>query len=183
MKFFGRSACQVGHAGLQDYLVRGFDVLGTALVLIPQGVGSLLTRTVPGRWPGHERWRLGAVLLVRGLGLGVVLIPVMTVAFADIDPDDMPEASLLTRTSQQVGGSFGSPPSCATYPPRKRRPLAIFSRSPASTSPRTCPHSSGSMVASAKGLVAGASRLTPSAGDSMLLPAACLAVRNASSLL
>jgi ABC-type sugar transport system permease subunit len=45
--------------------------------------------------------------LVRGLGLGVVLIPVMTVAFVDIDADDMPDASMLTRISQQVGGSFG----------------------------------------------------------------------------
>jgi MFS family permease len=110
-------------------------VLGAALVLIPQGAGSLLTRTVTGRLtdriggravavagfvlvalatvpfafagPGTSEWWLGAVLLVRGLGLGVVLIPVMTVAFAGIDPDDMPDASMLTRISQQVGGSFG----------------------------------------------------------------------------
>jgi hypothetical protein len=31
----------------------------------------------------------------------------MTVAFTDIDPDDMPDASMITRISQQVGGSFG----------------------------------------------------------------------------
>ena len=34
-------------------------------------------------------------------------IPVMTVAFADIDPADLPDASMITRISQQVGGSFG----------------------------------------------------------------------------
>ena len=57
--------------------------------------------------PGTSEWWLGAVQLVRGLGLGIVLIPVMTVAFADIDPADMPDASMITRISQQVGGSFG----------------------------------------------------------------------------
>ena len=115
--------------------LRGFDVLDAALLLIPQGVGSLLTRMMAGRltdriggravavaglrwsrWrpcrspfagPGTSEWWLGAVLLVRGLGLGAVLIPVMTVAFVDIAPGDMPHASMLTRISQQVGGSFG----------------------------------------------------------------------------
>jgi EmrB/QacA subfamily drug resistance transporter len=115
--------------------LRGFDVLRAALMLIPQGVGSLLTRTVTGRLtdriggravavagfvvvalatvpfavagPGASQWWLGTVLLVRGLGLGIVLIPVMTVAFADIDSADMPDASMITRISQQVGGSFG----------------------------------------------------------------------------
>ena len=115
--------------------LRGFDVLDAALILIPQGVGSLLTRTVAGRLtdriggravavagfvlvalatvpfafagPNPSQWWLGAVLLVRGLGLGIVLIPVMTVAFVDIDERDLPDASMLTRISQQVGGSFG----------------------------------------------------------------------------
>jgi EmrB/QacA subfamily drug resistance transporter len=115
--------------------LRGFAVLDAALVLIPQGVGSLLTRTVAGRLtdriggravavtgfvlvalatvpfafagPGTSEWWLGAVLLVRGLGLGIVLIPVMTVAFAGIGSADTPDASMITRISQQVGGSFG----------------------------------------------------------------------------
>ncbi len=115
--------------------LRGFAVLDAALLLIPQGVGSLLTRVLAGRLtdriggravavagltlvalatvafafagPGTSEWWLGAVLLLRGLGLGVVLIPVMTVAFADIAPGEMPHASMLTRISQQVGGSFG----------------------------------------------------------------------------
>ena len=57
--------------------LRGFDVLGAALVLIPQGVGSFLTRTVTVplalAGPGTSEWWLGAVLLVRGLGLGVAI--------------------------------------------------------------------------------------------------------------
>src|ERR1700753_584530 len=31
----------------------------------------------------------------------------MTVAFVDIDSADLPDASMITRISQQVGGSFG----------------------------------------------------------------------------
>ena len=115
--------------------LRGSSVLDAALTLIPQGVGSLLTRTVTGKLvdkigarvvavagfaltalatvpfalagAGTNEWWLGAVLLVRGLGLGIVLIPVMTVAFVDIDEADLPDASMITRISQQVGGSFG----------------------------------------------------------------------------
>jgi EmrB/QacA subfamily drug resistance transporter len=115
--------------------LRGYGVLDAALLLIPQGVGSLLTRTVAGRLtdrlgarvvgvagfaltalatvpfafagPGTSLWWLGAVQLIRGLGLGIVLIPVMTVAFVDIDSADLPDASMITRISQQVGGSFG----------------------------------------------------------------------------
>jgi EmrB/QacA subfamily drug resistance transporter len=115
--------------------LRGFAVLDAALLLIPQGVGSLATRVLAGQLtdrtgaravavagftlvalatvpfafagPSTNQWWLGAVLLLRGLGLGVVLIPVMTVAYADISPAEMPHASMLTLISQQVGGSFG----------------------------------------------------------------------------
>jgi MFS family permease len=115
--------------------LRGFGVLNAALLLIPQGVGSLLTRTVAGRLtdrvggrlvavvgfalvalatvpfafagPGTSEWWLGAAALLRGLGLGAVLIPVMTVAYVSLDPAKIPHASMLTRISQQVGASFG----------------------------------------------------------------------------
>jgi MFS family permease len=115
--------------------LRGTSVLDAALMLIPQGAGSLLTRTVTGKLvdkigarvvavagfgltvlatvpfalagAGTSEWWLGAVLLVRGLGLGTVLIPVMTVAFVDIDEAELPDASMITRIAQQVGGSFG----------------------------------------------------------------------------
>ena len=44
---------------------------------------------------------------MRGLGLGAVLIPTMTVAYVDLDREAMPHASMITRISQQLGGSFG----------------------------------------------------------------------------
>jgi EmrB/QacA subfamily drug resistance transporter len=115
--------------------VRGLDVLTAALVLIPQGVGALLSRTLAGRLTDtlgsrivaiagfavmgaatvpfaladaatSELW-LGAMLLVRGFGMGAVMIPVMSVAFLGLERDEVPHASIITRLAQQVGGAFG----------------------------------------------------------------------------
>jgi len=115
--------------------LRGESVLAAALLLIPQGVGSLGARfvigtlvarfgarpvtiaaflltavaTVPFAFagPSTSLWWLGAVLLVRGFSLGAVLIPPISVAYYDIEPADIPHATMNTRISQQVGASFG----------------------------------------------------------------------------
>lgn len=115
--------------------VRGTDALAAGLLLIPQGVGTLLSRTLAGRltdsigarWvtvagflvlglatvpfalsdgSTNELW-LMAVLVVRGIGLGAVMIPVMSVAFLGLERSEMPHASIITRLAQQIGGSFG----------------------------------------------------------------------------
>lgn len=114
----------------------GYSALDTALLLIPQGVGSLLARfvvgklvdkfgsrlvavvgllvialtTVPFALAGAHTnlWLIGAVLFLRGLGLGIVFIPVMTVAYVDIRKDQMPDASAITRIVQMLGGAFGT---------------------------------------------------------------------------
>lgn len=116
--------------------LRGYSVLAAALVLIPQGAGSLLSRfvagalvdtfgarlvavvgflliaaaTVPFPLVGTDTslWLLGFVLFIRGLGLGIVIIPVMTVAYLDIHREEMPHASGITRIVQQLGGAFGT---------------------------------------------------------------------------
>jgi EmrB/QacA subfamily drug resistance transporter len=115
--------------------LRGETVLAAALLLIPQGVGSLVSRFVAGKLvgrfgasavtiaafllaaaatvpfafagPGTSLWWLGAVLLVRGFGIGAVLIPPMSVAYHDIEPSDIPHATMNTRIAQQAGASFG----------------------------------------------------------------------------
>jgi EmrB/QacA subfamily drug resistance transporter len=116
--------------------LRGMSALGAGLLLIPQGVGSLLSRSVAARllerlsarWvsiigfllvalatvpfalagPHTATWALTATLFVRGLGLGMVIIPLMTVAFLGLDREQMPHASIVTRIAQQVGGSAGT---------------------------------------------------------------------------
>ncbi|BCY08312.1 MDR family MFS transporter [Actinoplanes sp. L3-i22] len=115
--------------------VRGADALGAGLLLIPQGVGSLLSRsvasrlldrvggrgvallgfaltglaTVPFGFVGADTatWPLLVALFVRGLGLGMVVIPLMTVAFVGLDRERVPHASIVLRIGQQVGGSVG----------------------------------------------------------------------------
>nr|BFE60269.1 MDR family MFS transporter [Dactylosporangium thailandense] len=115
--------------------LRGTDALGAGLLLIPQGVGSLLSRSVAGRlmerfsarsvtvfgfllvglgtvpfaFAGAHTatWWLLATLFVRGLGMGIVMIPLMTVAFVGLEREQVPHASTVTRIAQQVGGSVG----------------------------------------------------------------------------
>lgn len=115
--------------------VRGEDALGAGLLLAPQGIGALASRTlagrltdaIGGRWvavagfavmavatipfalasENTNRWLLMGVLVVRGVGLGAVVIPLMTGAYQGLEHDEMPDASTITRVVQQLGGSFG----------------------------------------------------------------------------
>ena len=115
--------------------LRGETVLDAGLLLIPQGVGSLAARftvgklvarlgarlvtiasfllaaaaTVPFAFAGPHTsvWLLGAVLMIRGFGIGTVFIPPMSVAYQDVPPTGIPHATMNTRIAQQVGTSFG----------------------------------------------------------------------------
>lgn len=116
--------------------LRGYSALNAAFLLIPQGAGALLARflagklvdrfgprviavagavvmaaaTVPFALAGVSTslWYLGVILFIRGLGNGVVFIPIMTVAYVDITRSQMADASAITRISQQLGGAFGT---------------------------------------------------------------------------
>ncbi|GAA3555417.1 MDR family MFS transporter [Microlunatus spumicola] len=115
--------------------LRGTDALGAGLLLVPQGVGALLSRTLAGRLndrfgarvvavvafavlgaatvpfalmgPGTPVWVVVVVLLVRGVGLGAVIIPLMAVGFVGLERDEIPHASIITRIAMQVGGAVG----------------------------------------------------------------------------
>jgi EmrB/QacA subfamily drug resistance transporter len=116
--------------------VRGESVLFAGLLLIPQGVGMLLTRgyfgaltdrigsrtivmfsllitaagTLPFAFagPNTNQVLLAAALLIRGAGLGGLLIPVMASAYTGLRKDQVPHASIATRILQTIGGAFGS---------------------------------------------------------------------------
>jgi MFS family permease len=116
--------------------LRGETVLHAGLLLIPQGVGSLAARFVVGRLvtrfgarlvtvasfllaaaatvpfafagPHASLWLLGAVLLIRGFGIGTVLVPPISVAYNDVPAAGIPHATMNTRIAQQVGASFGT---------------------------------------------------------------------------
>lgn len=115
--------------------LRGEDALHAGLLLVPQGIGALasrglagrLTDAIGGRWVavgGFLVMGLGTVpfafadehtgtgwlmvaLVVRGFGLGAVVIPLMTGAYVGLERHEMPDASIITRVAQQLGGSFG----------------------------------------------------------------------------
>jgi EmrB/QacA subfamily drug resistance transporter len=116
--------------------VRGVSALTAGLMLVPQGVGTLLSRQVAG--PLTDRigarsiavvgflvvavatvpfsfvdatsngWLLALWLLIRGVGLGAVTMPVMTASYVGLDRGQIAHSSVLTRIAQQIGGSFGT---------------------------------------------------------------------------
>jgi EmrB/QacA subfamily drug resistance transporter len=116
--------------------VRGVTALTAGLMLVPQGIGTLLSRQIAG--PLTDRigarsiaavgflivaaatvpfcfvdatsndWLLALWLLVRGIGLGAVTMPVMTAAYVGLDHAQVAHSSVLTRIAQQLGGSFGT---------------------------------------------------------------------------
>ncbi|MFI6078590.1 MDR family MFS transporter [Actinoplanes sp. NPDC051343] len=116
--------------------VRGYGPLAAGLFIAAQGVGVLGSRSLAGRltdrigarWVAFAglavvaaatvpfavagattgEWWLTGVLVVRGLGLGAVTIPVMAAAYQGLERTEVPHASILTRTAQQIGGSFGT---------------------------------------------------------------------------
>ena len=74
--------------------------------------------------PTTGDWWLASMLFIRGAALGILLIPVMTVAYVDVSPLSVPHATILTRMSQQVGASVGTAVAgalCALWLPAKRR--------------------------------------------------------------
>ena len=116
--------------------VRGEDALGAGLLLIPQGVGALLSRSLAGRLTdrigartvsvigfvvvavatvpfafvgtGTSGWLLGTALIVRGVGLGLVTVPLMALGYVGLAHEEIPHASIITRVAMQLGGSFGT---------------------------------------------------------------------------
>ncbi|MFE7929229.1 MDR family MFS transporter [Streptomyces sp. NPDC057456] len=115
--------------------VRGEDALGAGLLLIPQGVGALVARGLAGRYTDRvgPRWvafaafafvtaatvpfafvtadtsevLLMAALFVRGIGLGAAMIAPIGAAYVGLRHEEIPDASIITRVAQQIGGSVG----------------------------------------------------------------------------
>ncbi|WP_062645724.1 MDR family MFS transporter [Streptomyces maremycinicus] len=115
--------------------VRGEDALGAGLLLVPQGVGALVARGLAGRYTdrfGPRRVAIAAftfvtaagvpfafvtadtgepllmaALFVRGIGLGAAMIAPSGAAYVGLRHEEIPDASIITRVAQQIGGSIG----------------------------------------------------------------------------
>ncbi|WP_375399380.1 MDR family MFS transporter [uncultured Amnibacterium sp.] len=115
--------------------LRGATAFTAGVLLIPQGIGTLLSRSAAGRltdsigpkWVSFvgfvivgaatipfalatstsNEWVLAGVLLVRGFGFGAVTTSLFAAAFVGLDRTEVPHASIITRIALQIGGSFG----------------------------------------------------------------------------
>jgi EmrB/QacA subfamily drug resistance transporter len=116
--------------------VRGATALAAGVMLVPQGIGTVLSRTVAGSnidrfgsraialagfaivaaatvpfalaGPHTSEWLLALWMVIRGFGLGAVTMPVIVAGYIGLDKQQIPHSSVLTRTAQQIGGSFGT---------------------------------------------------------------------------
>ncbi|MDQ6806107.1 MAG: MFS transporter [Actinomycetota bacterium] len=117
-------------------VVRGEGALQTGLLLIPQGVGGGIGMALSGRLTerlGAGRTSLmggvilvlatfpflligagtpfaviGAAMLVRGIGIGLSMMPAMTAAFSVLSREQVNDASPQLTVLQRVGGSLGT---------------------------------------------------------------------------
>jgi EmrB/QacA subfamily drug resistance transporter len=115
--------------------LRGESVLTAGLLMAPQGIGIGLSRLAGGlldRWgirpvvlvatllmiagtvpfafagPHTSQLVLALALVVRGAGLGAILMAVLLGAYDGLPRELIPHASTATRILQQLGGSFGT---------------------------------------------------------------------------
>jgi EmrB/QacA subfamily drug resistance transporter len=115
---------------------RGASALYAGLWLLPQGIGMLLTRSWVAKVADRNGSRnivllslatiaigtlpfafanadtnlilLAAALLIRGAGLGGLLIAIMTSAYIGLPREQVPHASTAIMIFQTVGGAFGT---------------------------------------------------------------------------
>jgi EmrB/QacA subfamily drug resistance transporter len=116
--------------------IRGEDAINTGLLLIPQGIGGGIGMVLSGRLTGRlgagrtsllgglilvvgtipfvmvtastSFVLMGAAMVVRGIGVGLAIMPAMTAAFSVLSKDQVNDASPQLTVLQRVGGSLGT---------------------------------------------------------------------------
>jgi len=112
-----------------------YPVVTVGLVLAPRGIGTMISMLVVGRlvrlidprllvltglllaalslWmmsgfsPAMDEWPLITSGVIQGFGIGLVFIPLSTVAFATLDPKFRTEATSLFNLMRNLGSSIG----------------------------------------------------------------------------
>ncbi|WP_053226800.1 MDR family MFS transporter [Solirubrobacter soli] len=121
---------------LFEQVARSRSALEAGLLLAPQGAGTMVSIVIASRLAdkvaarpivlvglalstlstipyalvehGTSEVLLGAALFVRGVGLGLALVPTMSACYADIPRSAIPRATASIRIIQQIGGSLGT---------------------------------------------------------------------------
>ncbi|MCL4370909.1 MAG: DHA2 family efflux MFS transporter permease subunit [Chloroflexi bacterium] len=119
---------------LQNF--RGLGAMESGILLLPQALASTVTMPISGKLfdrfgprpvvvtglllMGYSTWELSfinlatsngeltRILIERGLGMGLVMMPVMTVAMNSVPPALIARSSSLTNVLRQVFASFGT---------------------------------------------------------------------------
>jgi EmrB/QacA subfamily drug resistance transporter len=114
--------------------VRGAGALAAGVALVPQFVGTLVALTFVGRLADRLPARdvvlggvlvavvgtlpltqaepdvvlLAAALFVRGIGFGAATVTLVTAAYRDVDPGQVPRATSALQIGQRIGAPFGA---------------------------------------------------------------------------
>jgi EmrB/QacA subfamily drug resistance transporter len=117
-------------------IVRGLDALHAGLLMAPQGLGAMIAMPMAGRitdkvgaykivpigvvtvivgtiaytqvTPSTSYLLLALALFVRGLGLGMSMMPSMSAAYQTLEHAAVPRATTTINIVRQVGGSLGT---------------------------------------------------------------------------
>ncbi len=117
-------------------VARGQDAIHTGLLLVPQGIGAslgmnrsamatrrlgagltsllgvlvMVAATIPFLFIGADTpyVLIGTAMIVRGVGVGLAMMPAMTAAFATLNEEQVNDASPQLNVIQRVGGSLGT---------------------------------------------------------------------------
>ncbi len=115
--------------------ILGYPVITTGVVMAPRGVGTMISMLVVGRlvrhvdarvlvlaglsltalslWemtgftPQMDSWPIIRSGVVQGLGLGLVFVPLSTIAFATLEPRFRADATSLFSLVRNIGSSIG----------------------------------------------------------------------------
>lgn len=77
------------------------SVVGAAILVVATVPFVLITA-------GSSFVLIGAAMVLRGIGIGLAIMPAMTAAFAVLDPDQVNDAAPQLTVLQRVGGSLGT---------------------------------------------------------------------------
>ena len=116
--------------------IRNMSVMAAGLALIPQGIGMLISRPLTGKLTDRigakyvvfgsllitfigtlpfywidattSYWIIAAILFIRGIGAGGILMPLMTDTYTGMEKAEIPAASIGSRIVQNIGSAFGS---------------------------------------------------------------------------
>src|SRR5258708_11754861 len=122
---------------LTPYLqtLMGYPVVTAGIVMGPRGLGTMVCMFVVGRligridtrlliligllltawarydmtgWnPNVSQWTIAVTGFIQGAGLGFLFVPLTTVTFATLAPEQRPDATGLYNLSRNVGSSLG----------------------------------------------------------------------------